>query len=361
MKLLLSGGGTGGHIYPALALAEGIKQELPNCQIRFVGAQGGMEEKIVPTAGYELKTLSISGIDRSSPRKALASLLRVPGALRDARRLVREFQPDVVVGTGGYASFPVVYAAARQGVPTAIHEQNAYPGIANRILASRVDLVMITFTEARDRLKAKRVVVTGLPVREAVLQAAKNKSAFHKSEKKNELTLLAFGGSQGAQVINQAIWEMTTWVPNEWRIIWVTGRQSYHHWQDKLKQKPGTKSTVEMHPYLDNIEQAMTVSDLAVCRAGASTLAELTIMGLPAILIPFPLAAENHQEKNARSLEAAGGARVIMNSELDGHRLMAEVESIQAHLPMMSNAMQGQSAPEARDIMVKLVRELSQH
>jgi len=360
MRLLLSGGGTGGHIYPALALAEGIRQVLPDCKIMFVGAHGGIEEKIIPAAGYKLKTLNISGIDRSSPRKAVASLLKIPGALQKAGQLVKDFRPDVVVGTGGYASFPVVYAAARQGIATAIHEQNAYPGIANRFLAPRVDLVMLTFAEAMDRLKARRIVTTGLPVREKVLKAGAMRKALAYPDQQKGVTLLAFGGSLGAQTINQAVWELLALVDENWRIIWVSGISSYDDWYEQLAQAEGIKAQVELHPYLEDIEKAMLASDLALCRGGASTLAELTVMGLPAILIPYPYAAENHQEKNARSLEAAGGARVIINRELNGIRLRQEIEAMRTQLPALAAAMSVQSTPGARDMMVKLVRDLGE-
>ncbi|MGE5453584.1 MAG: undecaprenyldiphospho-muramoylpentapeptide beta-N-acetylglucosaminyltransferase [Methylocystaceae bacterium] len=358
MRLLISGGGTGGHIYPALALAEGLKQAIPDSEFLFVGAQGGLEEKIVPAAGYRLKTLNISGLDRRSPRKAIASVFKIPSALREARRLVKELKPDVVVGTGGYASFPVLYAASRQGIPTAIHEQNAYPGIVNRFLASRVDLVMLTFAEAGDRLKAKRLVTTGLPVREAVLKASE-KRRNHKNSRENQVfTLLAFGGSLGAQVINQAVWELVSKLPEDFRVIWVTGRATYNEWQEKLQSIPGLGGQVDIHPYLDDIEIAMAASSLALCRAGASTLAELTIMGLPALLIPYPHAAENHQEKNARALETAGGAHVIINAELNGQRLMDEILAVKSQLGAMALAMRAQSTPNARQQMVALISDL---
>lgn len=354
---MLSGGGTGGHIYPALALAEGIKQNQPDSKIRFVGARGGMEEKIIPARGYRLDTIDISGIDRSSMKNAVNSIFKVPKALRTARRLINNFRPDVVVGTGGYASFPVVYAAYRMGIPTAIHEQNAYPGITNRLLAARVNLVMLTFAEAGDRLKASHMVTTGLPVREAVLTAGMAKKAAKAGEE--VFTLLAFGGSLGAEVINQGVYELIHLLDNQWRIIWVTGRNRFEYWQQQLSTAMNIQPVVEIHDYLEHIERAMQMSDLALCRAGASTLAELAVMGLPAILIPYPLAAENHQEKNARSLEQVGGARVILNHEINGQRLQKEIISIKPELAAMSSAMKQAARPEARDLMVKLVTDLA--
>lgn len=360
MRVLISGGGTGGHIYPALSLAQGLSKAVPNCQIRFVGAQGGMEEKIIPAFGYQLDTIKITGIDRSSPRRAAASILKIPGALRTAQHLVKQIKPDVVVGTGGYASFPVLYSATRQNLNTAIHEQNAFPGVVNRFLSSRVDLVMLTFAEAGDRLKAKRLVTTGLPVREAVLKAGEMKTNAHEPTKAG-LTLLAFGGSLGAQVINQAIWGLLPNIPSDWKVIWVTGQSSYQAWQELLAKKPDIAAQVDIYPYLEQIEQAMSVSDIAICRAGASTLAELTIMGLPAILVPYPQAAENHQEVNARALEAAGGARVILNRDLNSSRLREEIDAINMSINTMASAMRAHAAPHARDLMVKLVLELSKH
>lgn len=364
MRLLLTGGGTGGHIYPALALAQGIKGSCPNSQILFVGTKQGMESRIVPQNGFQLKTIDISGIDRSSPARAVRSLLKIPGALGDAKRVLIEFKPDIVVGTGGYVSFPVVYTAAKMGIKTAIHEQNAYPGIANRILASRVDLVMLTFEEAASRFRAKRIVQTGLPVRQSVLTANREQARAVLGIGEKEFVILVFGGSLGARSINQALIEMVDLCRDKhWHLIWITGFGEYEECSDKLKriEAANDKIRIDIKPYMDNIEMAMAAADLAVCRAGASTICELEVLGLPAVLVPYPLAADNHQEKNALALKGIGAASMIKDGELDGFTLLKEIERLkeEGRLPAMSNAMKKAGHPQALDTMVSLIKELA--
>lgn len=330
MKIILSGGGTGGHIYPALAIASEIKRRNPAVELLYVGTQRGLESKIVPPSGIPFKTIDISGIDRSSMLKAGKALIKFPFSFFQARDIIKNFKPDIIVGTGGYVSYPIVLAGTFMDVKTLIHEQNAIPGLANRNLARRVDCVLLTFEEARKYLEAKCIKLTGLPVRQEILAIDRAKAKSGGGEDK--FTLLAFGGSLGATSINQAMLQLVERYRNEeMRIIWITGQAGYEEMKEALEKKFYIKSlicTINMVPYMNNIEEALAVADLVICRAGASTVCELEVLGLPAILVPYPYAAENHQEKNARALVDKNAAEMVIDEFLDGDTLYKKVEEL---------------------------------
>lgn len=362
MKMIVSGGGTGGHIYPALAIIREVQQRIPSADVLFVGTSTGLESSLIPGQDIPFRTIDIKGIDRSSPVKAVRSMLKIPASTLQARRIIREFQPDVIVGTGAYVSFPIVTVGASMGIKTCIHEQNAFPGLANRRLARKVDLVMVAFPEVIPRLSAKRVEVTGLPVRKEILALAEQMS----SRKENDrFTLLAFGGSLGAESINRAMLDLVYLYRDcsSIRIIWITGQGHYESMQEELLKKLQGQSLqceLQMIPYHEHIEKAMGITDLVVCRAGASTVSELAVLGLPAILIPYPYAAENHQEKNARALVEKNAAEMLIDMELDGDTLYKKVEGMRLapeHLHMMSNNMLAQSKPDALAKIADLVLE----
>ncbi len=331
MKIILTGGGTGGHIYPALAIANGIKQRSPSVEMLYIGTEKGLESKIVPRSGLAFKTIDISGIDRSSMIKASKALIKFPYSFFQARDIIKDFKPDIIVGTGGYVSFPTVLAGTFMGAKTYIHEQNAIPGLANRNLARRVDCVMLTFEEARKHLEAKKITLTGMPVRQEIVEIAKNKATRAKISG-DKFTLLAFGGSLGAASINRAMLEIV----ERYRkvnidIIWITGQSGYQEIKESLEKKYDIKSlvcNVNIVPYMYNIEEALAISDLVVCRAGASTICELELLGLPAIFIPYPYAAENHQEKNARALVNKMAADMVIDEFLDGETLYKKIEEL---------------------------------
>ncbi|PKM77637.1 MAG: undecaprenyldiphospho-muramoylpentapeptide beta-N-acetylglucosaminyltransferase [Firmicutes bacterium HGW-Firmicutes-15] len=330
MKIILTGGGTGGHIYPALAIASEIKRRDPAVELLYVGTEKGLESKIVPPSGIPFKTIDISGIDRSSMLKAGKALIKFPFSFFQARDIIKDFRPDIIVGTGGYVSYPIVLAGTFMDVKTLIHEQNAIPGLANRNLARRVDCVLLTFEEARKYLDAKCIKLTGLPVRQEILTIDRKKANF--GDKGNKFILLAFGGSLGAASINQAMLQLVERYKNEdMGIIWIAGQAGYEDMKEALEKIVDTKSlvcTVNMLPYMYNIEEALAVADLAICRAGASTVCELEVLGLPAILVPYPYAAENHQEKNARALVDKNAALMIIDEFLDGDTLYKKIEEL---------------------------------
>lgn len=352
MKIILTGGGTGGHIYPALAIATELKTRLPDIDLLYVGTARGLESKIVPRSGIPFQTVDITGIDRSSMLKSGKTLLKFPGSFLQAREIIKNFKPDIIVGTGGYVSFPVVFSGTFMDVKTIIHEQNAIPGLANRNLAKRVDSVLLTFPEAGQYLNAKKMKVTGLPVRPQIL--AMHEKIIKSRSTKMRFTLLAFGGSLGSQSINQAMIPLIDRCRNiDMNFIWITGESSYEEMNRALNSRLDIKTMkcgLEMIPYKYDMEEALAAATLAVCRAGASTVCELELLGLPAILVPYPYAAENHQEKNARALVAKGAAEMVIDEFLDGDSLYKIVERLrndQPKLVEMGNNMLMESRPNA--------------
>lgn len=341
MRIIISGGGTGGHIYPALAIASGIKKRLPGTRILYVGSYQGMESRIVPQQGWDYQGIDISGINRSSMLKASRSLVKFPRSFFQGWDIAKNFKPDIIVGTGGYASFPVVLAGTFIPCRTVIHEQNAVPGLANRTLAKRVDQVLLTFEEAARYMPTNKVRVTGLPVRREILEVSPEKARRRLGLKTGLFTLLAFGGSQGAATINRAMLEVVErLVGKELQIIWITGPQHYNELKESVEQRRLSEpqgGNLLMIPYMDNMEDALAVADLAVCRAGAGTLSELAILGLPAILVPYPYAAENHQEKNARALEKKNAAAMVIDEFLDGDTLVKKIQALHDQPEVLGN------------------------
>jgi len=341
MKVVVTGGGTGGHVYPALAIAKGIKKRIPDAEILYVGTRDGLESTIVPKAGFDFSTIEVSGISRSSMLKASTSIAKFPRSIFQAWSLVRSFQPDIVMGTGGYVSFPVVFAATLfPGCKTFIHEQNAYPGIANRNLAKRVDCTMLTFSEAAQHLKARHIEVTGLPVRSEIYEVKREEAYRKLGLDKNVFTLLVFGGSRGSASINRAMLKLVEEYPiDDMQVIWLTGDIAYEDILDQLGLDIISKNKrLIIKAYMHNIELAMAAADMAVCRSGASTLSELAVLGLPAILIPYPYAAENHQEKNARTLMKKKAVDMVIDEFLDGETLYNKIKQLKENENMKKEA-----------------------
>lgn len=362
MKIIISGGGTGGHIYPAIAIAQEIKERMPEVQILYVGTREGMESTIVPQAGFDFKTIDISGINRSSLIKATKSLTKMPRSFFQGWEVVRDYRPDIAIGTGGYVSFPVVMAATFLDCKTYIHEQNALPGLANRNLARRVDCVMLTFPEAKKHLNAKLIKLTGLPVRKDIINVDAKQARQNLGLKEDKFTLLVFGGSRGAMSINRA---MVTAMPRlkheDIQIIWLTGENGYKEVKSSLADQvdlDDIKCNLQIFPYMYNMNEALAASNLAVCRAGASTISELAIMGLPAILVPYPYAAENHQEMNARALLQKKAAIMVIDEFLDGDTLYQRVNELMSNpqrLEQMSSNMRQQARPNALKDIVDII------
>ncbi len=354
MKIIISGGGTGGHIYPALAIAGELKERLPEVQLLYVGTPAGMESRIVPAAGLDYHSLDVSGIDRTSMLKASQSMIKFPHSFFQARNIIKGFNPEIIVGTGGYVSFPIVLAGTFMGVKTIIHEQNAYPGLANRNLAKRVDRILLTFPEAKQYLDSTHIKVTGLPVRKEIMPMDKQKARQLLGMDPHMFTILAFGGSLGAKTINNALLDFIDRSRSQvLQLIWITGEAAYEQIREELEQRFNRQTLrpqIKLYPYLNQMEQAMGAADLAVCRAGASTVSELEVVGLPAILVPYPFAADNHQEKNARALVDKSAALMVIDEFFDGAEMVKKVQELIKNpekLKIMGQNMQKEAKPDA--------------
>lgn len=336
MRVILTGGGTGGHIYPALSIGRGLQERYPGVEILYVGTDRGLEADIVPKSGYKFKSVSVAGFKRSLSPKNIAVIWRAVKGYVQAANIIKSFKPTVVVGTGGYVCGPVVLAAARRGIPTLVHEQNAYPGVTNKILARFVSQVTVTFEDSVSYFPPRAVVkVTGLPVRPEFFQADRIKSLQTLGLDPGKFVILVFGGSRGARRINLAMVDVLKKYQGDQRlqILHVTGQAGHEEYLTALQQagislvKDGNITII---PYLYNMPDALAAADLAICRAGAATLAEITALGRPAILVPYPYAAENHQEFNARALSDREAAILIRDAELTGEILVRQIENLLA-------------------------------
>lgn len=336
MKVLIAAGGTGGHVNPALAVAGEIKKQYPEAEICFVGTSDRIESKIVPAAGFPLKTIEITGFKRSlSPAgikaniKTVTLLLKSSGAVK---RIINEFKPDVAIGFGGYVSGPVIRMAAKMGIPTAIHEQNAYPGVTNKALAEKVDAVMLTVEDAKKHLSCKNEpVVTGLPVRGELLKADPDFSRTELGFNENPI-ILCMGGSLGARVINEAIIDVVASHKDDEKYNYLISTGQYGTWvPDKMREKgvePDGKSNIQIRTYIDDMDRCLSAADLVICRAGASSLSEFEALGKASILIPSPNVTENHQFHNAMALVKNDAAVIIEEKDLDGKVLGKEIDRL---------------------------------
>lgn len=336
MKVLLAGGGTAGHINPALAIAGYIKNKRNDAEFLFIGNRGGMEQRLVPQAGFDIKSITISGFKRSfSPKSMLENVKTVSRTFtssREAKKIIVEFKPVICIGTGGYVSGPVIRTAAKMGIPCIIHEQNAYPGITNKMLAKSVKKVMLAVPDAKKYFdKNVDFVITGNPVRQEILTAKKEESRKELGLD-NRPVVLSFGGSLGARKINEAVADLVARSGIDGRYQHIHAYGSYGDWFPQLVEEKGTDiadcSNLDIRPYIDNMPTCMAAADLVICRAGAITLSEIQAMGKPAILIPSPNVAENHQYHNAMALVNAGAADIIEEKDLTGAALMRKTDKM---------------------------------
>lgn len=362
MRVILTGGGTGGHIYPALAIAQGLLARDAGIKILYVGIRDGMEARLVPEAGLAFSGISGKGLPRKLSLETIKVLGKSVKALWETKNILREFHPDLVVGTGGYVSGPVVLTAALFNIPTLLHEQNALPGITNRLLARVVRHVMVTFPESSRHFGVKKKIeLVGLPVRPEIGKVSREIGARHFSLRPDRMTILVTGGSRGARTLNQAMTDvLENLVHNsEIQVIWATGKLTYEETINELDKRGIFWRRPEWHilEYLNDMPEALACSDLYIGRAGAASLAELMTAGIPSILIPYPYAAENHQEHNAQALVQAGAARIILDSELNGKRLYEEVNELisqPALLAKMGQAARALAQPQALNKIVEL-------
>ncbi|MBQ7654228.1 MAG: undecaprenyldiphospho-muramoylpentapeptide beta-N-acetylglucosaminyltransferase [Clostridia bacterium] len=335
-RILLTAGGTGGHVNPALAVAGAIKSKYPSAEILFVGTSDRIETKIVPAAGYELKTIEMSGFQRKLNLKnikhnvkTVQRVLRSTGAVN---KILDDFKPDLVIGFGGYVSGPVVRCAAKRKIPTAIHEQNAYPGVTNKALAKIVDKVMLTVAEAEKNMTLKNpAVVTGLPVRMEICTADKD-ICRAKLGLDGKPLILSMGGSLGANAINQAMLGLITKLADSKKCKFLHATGQYGLWfSDKLRENGIDEKeydNIEIREYINDMDVCMPAADLVICRSGASTISELQVTGKASILIPSPNVAENHQYHNAMALVRNGAALLIEEKDLTQEKLFEMVSGL---------------------------------
>ncbi len=357
-KILFAGGGTGGHIYPAVAMAQELAARRAGFTAVFVGRAGGPEEKIVPAAGFELFTLKVSGLARFLSVKNLLFPLRLMQALWGARRLLNQLRPLVVVGTGGYVSFPVLFWAQWKRVPNIVQEQNSVPGLVTRLLAPRANVVFLGFPESGEYFsRLENLLFVGNPVRKNLTKTREEGAkVFGLSPGKK--TVFVFGGSQGARKLNEA---MRNWIssgnPGDVQILWQTGPRWFAENQTALSQKPANMAVL---PYIDDMAAAYACSDLVVCRAGALSIAELTALGKPSILVPYELAAADHQTQNAQALARAGGTIVLKEADLGtlAERVLAVLKN-SAELKKMAARAKAFGKPEAARQMVDEILKLA--
>ncbi|KRM58530.1 undecaprenyldiphospho-muramoylpentapeptide beta-N-acetylglucosaminyltransferase [Secundilactobacillus malefermentans] len=362
MRLMVSGGGTGGHIYPALALIKDLKKHEPDSAVLYVGSNRGLESQIVPKQGIDFKSMEIQGFKRSLSLENFKTIYLFLKSVRIAKKMIKEFKPDVVVGTGGYVSGAVVYAATRLKVPTLIHEQNSVVGITNKFLSRFVDKIAINFEAARSQFPENKVIKTGNPRAQEVAETVSNFKWSSMGLSDDKPTTLIFGGSQGALKINQSVVAaMAEFNKRDYQVVFVTGPKRYDGVMSQLNSlKLGKNVTVK--PYIDRMPEILPKVDLIVSRAGATSLAEITALGVPAVLIPSPYVTANHQTKNAMSMVDAGAARMLTEENLNGESLLNEVDELMHDAEIrekMAAASKKMGVPDAADQMLQVVESIS--
>lgn len=336
MRAIIAAAGTGGHINPGIAIANKIKEKEPNSEIVFVGTGRGLEKDLVPRAGYELKTIDAHGIERKITVQNLKNLYATFKSISSAKKIMQSFKPDVLIGTGGYICVPTVIAAKKMGIPVVLHESNAFPGVAVKLFKKKAEKILVGFEDAKKRLdNRENVVVTGNPVKLKKIDfslSEKNKIIKETGLKNDKPIVLVFGGSQGAQSINQSLLEIIVNKKNkDYQIMWAAGPEQYKEIKKKLEEvniNIENIDNVKIVPYIYNMEEIMNIADLVVCRSGAMTITEISVVGKPAIFIPFPYATENHQEYNAKVLENVGAAKIILNKDLNSEILGSTINEI---------------------------------
>lgn len=327
IKVILSGGGTGGHIFPAIAIANAIKAKVPSADIMFVGAKGRMEMEKVPAAGYPIEGLWISGLQRKFTVENLSFPFKVISSLIKAQLLISDFKPDVAIGTGGYASGPTLRAAAAMGIPTLIQEQNSFPGITNKILAKKVDCICVAYSLMDRYFPEEKIKLTGNPIRQDInYEGTDRKAALASfSLSADKLTVLVVGGSLGARTINNSINEgLAMLAENNIQLIWQTGKNFADTAAEAIKKYP--KSGFVTSPFITRMDQAYAAADIVISRAGAIAISELCVVAKPCILVPSPNVTEDHQTKNAEALSGRNAAILITDMDAMEDLVPAVVE-----------------------------------
>lgn len=366
-RVIISGGGTGGHIYPAITIARAIADIEPT-EFLYVGSKIGLENTLIPNEGIPFVTIDVRGLERKISFRNLVTLGKTAGSLIRAEQIIHKFKPDVVIGTGGFVCGPVLLAASLSGIPTLVQEQNVIPGVTNTILSRFVKCVALGYEEAADRFKRKDILVyTGNPVRKDILTGTRDHGRALLGLDPDKFTLLVAGGSRGARSINNAMIEVHRYFRDsrDIQILHVTGDHEYDRVVGQLEGIDGKGRYGEgshIIPYLHHMPEALAAADLAVYRAGAVGLAELTVRGLPAILIPYPYAAEDHQRYNAQALVMCGAAKMILDKMLTGRELLEEIVHLKNDpeaLKRMARASKSKGRPQAAHDIAELALSIA--
>ena len=373
MNVIFTCGGTGGHVNPAIAVANIWKERHPESKILFIGGTGGMEEELVPKAGYDLIALPASGLVRGKSLKSITKNLKIMVQLlrtiAQCRRILRQFNPAVVVGTGGYASFPALLAASQMKIPTCVHEANAMPGLTTRLIADEVDKVLVCFPESAEHYRhPERVEVVGMPVRREFIYTKKEDARKELGLDDRPLVVSAFG-SQGAKAMNEAIAELFRLEKEAgfpYQHIHAVGSYGWSWMPDTVRKKGVDLSEdtgISMKEYIYNMPTVMAAADVFISRAGASSCNEIAASGIPCILIPSPNVTDNHQEKNARALERSGAAVVILEKDCTPRKLMDAIGTLisnPAQASAMRTALQGMSVPDSAERLCDIMERLGE-
>ena len=361
LKFILSGGGTGGHIYPAIAIANELKSRFPDAEFLFVGAKDKMEMQKVPQAGYQIKGLWIAGLQRRLTFDNALFPIKLISSLLKAKKIIKEFKPDVVIGTGGFASGPLLQMANSAGIPTVIQEQNSFPGITNKLLSKKANAICVAYENLEQFFPKDKIILTGNPVRQDLIDiASKREEAIqYFNLDANKKTVLVLGGSLGSRRINQLIAkEIDNFIANNVQVIWQCGKfyfEEYKHFNDN--------KNVQVLSFIDKMDLVYAAADVIISRAGASSVSELCIVGKPVIFIPSPNVAEDHQTKNAKAIVDKKGAILIKESDLDSqfntvfNNLLSD-ENLQKELTLNIKSLAKPNATnEIVDEIVKLIKE----
>jgi len=333
MRVLITGGGTGGHINPALAIAQKVKNENPSDHVLYVGSKNSLESELVPKEGFEFKAVTAKYFKRKLTLDNIKTLFASAKGIIESVKIINEFKPNIVVGTGGYVSGPVVFAAHLKRIPTMILEQNVFPGITNRLLSRIADVVGISFEEAKKYFPQnaqEKLIMVGNPVRNDIISTDRRKSRTRYNLKPDDVFIYSFGGSGGQISLNEAIIDVIKKYNGKQnvKILHVTGKMHYDSFMAELNRNIKLEKNIEIKDYMYEAPTALSASDVVIGSAGAITIAEITAIGVPSILIPKTYTAENHQEYNARALEKEGAALVILEKDLNGKTLLKSIEEV---------------------------------
>ena len=365
LRVIISGGGTGGHIFPAVSIANAIKAMHPDAKILFVGALGRMEMQCVPAAGYEIKGLPIQGFDRKNLLKNVKVLFMIWKSQRMAKKIIKEFQPQVAVGVGGYASGPTLNKAAAMGIPCLIQEQNSYAGVTNKLLAKKASKICVAYEGMERFFPAEKILLTGNPVRQQLLETAQTKAEASRSFglDATKKTILIVGGSLGARTINESVLKHLDVIrQNDVQFIWQTGKYYYNQIMEQLAKEPKVDNLI-VTDFISDMGAAYKVADLVVSRAGAGSISEFCLLGKPVILVPSPNVAEDHQTKNALALVNKNAALYVKDVEAPALLIPLAIDTIQddAKLKSLSENILKMALPASAEIIAKEVVTLASH